>query len=166
MRTVQAVTRSRALIVLATLALALTACDSTVHGNPTTTTPTSGLSSSSPSSNDPFAAVSPCTILDQALGGEGYPAAAPDLADPKHSCSVDKPSYGTVALSLQAGQTYEQNIPDPSKAHTGDVNGRPAVQIPERLGDKGACDIAMEVKPGSRATVVIVLLSRNTTEAC
>ncbi len=85
--------------------------------------------------DDPFASLNPCTLLDQALKDEGYPAAVPSSADP-------------------------------SKARTGDVNGRQAVQVKGRLGSKGACEIFMDVKSSSRAIVVVTLVSRNTDEAC
>jgi len=116
--------------------------------------------------DDPFASLNPCTLLDQALKDEGYPAAVPSSADPKHTCDLNKPSYGGVGLQLQAGRKYEENLGDPSKARTGDVNGRQAVQVKGRLGSKGACEIFMDVKSSSRAIVVVTLVSRNTDEAC
>jgi hypothetical protein len=154
------------LISLAALSLALSACTSKVGGNPgpASTPPTSP--SSATSNADPFVGMSPCTLLDQALAGEGFPPAAPNSADPKHACSTNKPPFGTVALTLQPGQTLAGSVTDPSKAHTGDVNGRPAIEERERVGAKGGCDVSMEVKPDSRAVVVATLVSRNTDEAC
>ena len=160
--------RRTVLASLATLSL-LTACSSTVGGTPSAVN-TPPASSSTPTSStagsDPFASLSPCTLLNEALKDEGYPPATPNSGDPKHACEVNKPTYGGVGLQLQAGRNYKDNIGDPSKSRVGDVNGRTAVQVKERLGSKGACEIFMEVKPGSRAIVLVTLVSRNTDEAC
>lgn len=160
--------RRTVLASLATLSL-LTACSSTVGGNPSAVS-SPPASSSSPTSStagsDPFASLSPCTLLDEALKDEGYPPATPNSADPKHACSFNKPPYGSVGLVLQAGRSYDQDIGNPSGAQTGDVNGRPAIQIPENIGAKGNCDIHLKVGTTSRAIVVITLVSRNTDEAC
>src|SRR5262249_42223896 len=116
--------------------------------------------------SDPFADLNPCTLLDQALKDESYKPAAPSSGDPKHACDVDKPSFGGVTLVLQAGQTYDSSIGDPSKAHSGKVNGRASIHIREHLGSTGDCDIQMEVKPGSRAVVIVSVVSGKTDEAC
>ena len=167
MRTVQAVTRSRALIVLATLALALTACDSTVHGNPTPGTTTSaGTSSAAPSTGStPFAGLNPCTVIDQVMAGQGYPPAEPSAADRNRSCASNKPGDANVGVALQDGEAYDQNIPDPTKASRGKVGDRPAIIEREPIGAVGQCSITMEVKPNSRA---LVSLSGNgtTEDAC
>jgi hypothetical protein len=159
--------RRTVLASLATLSL-LTACSSPVGGNPSAASSPPASSSSSTSSSagsDPFANLSPCTLLDQALKDEGYPAAAPNSGDPRHACEVSKPVYGGVGLQLQAGRNYE-DIGDPSKGRTGDVNGRSAVQVKERLGSKGDCEIFLDVRPNSRAIVLVTLVNRNTDEAC
>ncbi len=161
--------RRTVLASLATLALSLTACSSTVGGSPTAvSTPpgSTGAPTSSTSSTDPFAGLSPCTLLDQAVKGEGYPPATISSGDSRHACNVDKPPYGSVGLQLQPGQKYQEIVGDSGNARTGDVNSRPAIQVRERLGNKGACEVFMEVKPGSRAIVGINLVSRNTDEAC
>jgi len=159
--------RRTVLASLATLSL-LTACSSPVGGNPSaiSSPPASSSSTSSSAGSDPFASLSPCTLLDQALKDEGYPAAAPNSGDPRHACEVSKPVYGGVGLQLQAGRNYKENIGDPSKGRTGDVNGRPAVQVKERLGSKGDCEIFLDVSPNSRAIVLASLVNRNTDEAC
>jgi hypothetical protein len=69
-------------------------------------------------------------------------------------------------LALQNGQTIDQNIADPSKAFGGDLNGRPAIQVREGIGAKGDCMVKMEVKPNSRALVIINLRTGTTDEAC
>ncbi|MEC3978581.1 DUF3558 family protein [Amycolatopsis sp. H20-H5] len=158
--------RRPATLTLAALALTLTACSSAVGGSatPATTPPPTSASPTSPT--DPFLNSNPCTILDQALAGEGYPTAVPSSADPKHACSFNKPTYGTVGLLLQAGQTIDEGIPDPSKARTGHVKDRRAIQVRENVGAKGDCMNKIEVKPNSRAIVVVTLVSRDTDEAC
>lgn len=160
--------RRTVLASLATLSL-LTACSSTVGGTPSAVN-TPPASSSTPTSStagsDPFASLSPCTLLNEGLKDEGYPPATPNSGDPKHSCSFDKPPFGSVGLSLQANRGLEENIDDPSKGRTGDVNGRTAIEVRERLRSKGACEIFMKVGPNSRAILGVNLVSRDTAEAC
>jgi hypothetical protein len=110
--------------------------------------------------------MNPCTVLDQVLAGQGYPAAVPTTADAKRSCVSTKQGYGEIGVLLQGGQTIDENITDPSKASTGDVNGRRAIQIRNGLGGSGACDVKMEVKPNSRALVMVTLRTETTDEAC
>jgi hypothetical protein len=160
--------RRTVLASLATLSL-LTACSSPVGGNPSAVSSppaSSGSSTSNSEGGDPFASLSPCTLLDQALKEEGFPPAAPSSGDPKHACSFNKPPFGTVGLSLQANRGLDDNIDDPSKGRTGDVNGRTSIEVRERLGDKGACEIFMKIEPNSRAILVVNLVSRDTAEAC
>jgi hypothetical protein len=111
----------------------------------------------------------PCATLDQALSGQGYPASAPTTADAARTCSTKK-EVGedaiTVGLSLHAGQTINENIADPSKATTGTVNDRAAVQERDPIGAKGQCNIGMEVKPKSRVLVVVTLRIGTTDQAC
>ncbi|MGV9363432.1 DUF3558 family protein [Amycolatopsis sp. NPDC003731] len=160
-------------LALAASALALSACDSKVGGTPQAAdTPSSSSSATQPSgatADNPFGAMKPCPTLDQALSGQGYPAAAPTTADAARSCTTEKKvgdeTIG-VTLSLHAGQTINENIADPSKASTGTVNDRPAVQEREPIGAKGQCAIAMEVKPKSRAAVSVTLSFGTTEQAC
>jgi hypothetical protein len=107
-----------------------------------------------------------CTVLDKALAGQGYPAGVPGDVDAKRSCDTEKSGYGTVSVSLQNGQKTEENVSDPSKASTGDVNGRPSIQIREGIGAKGQCEIRMTVEPDSRALVLVTLRTGTTDEAC
>lgn len=111
-----------------------------------------------------------CALLDELLAGQGFPKASPDVADPGHACGTSKPSSATtrgldVGLNLQAGRGYKENITDPGKARTGDVNGRPAIEEPAPLGSPGQCSIVMSVEPGSRA-IVDVSSGSDTTAAC
>ncbi|SED71499.1 hypothetical protein SAMN04489727_9043 [Amycolatopsis tolypomycina] len=77
-----------------------------------------------------------------------------------------KAGYGVVGLALQPGQSINDIVTAPGKALTGDVNGRPAVQERDALGGTGSCDVSMEVKPKSRATVLVTLQTASTEEAC
>lgn len=166
-------TRAATVLALATLALALSACDSKVGGTPQAAgTPSSSASTTKPSGatgDNPFGEMKPCTTLDQALNGQGYPASVPTTADAARSCTTEKKTGDEltgVTISLHAGQTINENIADPSKASTGTVNDRPAVQEREPIGAKGQCAIAMEVKPKSRAVVSVALSYGTTDQAC
>jgi hypothetical protein len=110
-----------------------------------------------------------CPTLDKALSGQGYSVAVPTTADAARTCGAEKKTGDDsilVSLSLHAGQTINENIADPSKASTGTVNDRPAVQQREPIGAKGQCAIAMEVKPKSRASVSVTLTLGTTDQAC
>lgn len=152
----------------------LSACDSKVGGTPQAaeTPSSSSAATTKPSgatSDNPFGDMKACPTLDQALSGQGYPAAVPTTADAKRSCTTQKKTGDEtigVTLSLHAGQTINENIADPSKASTGTVNDRPAIQEREPIGAKGQCAIAMEVKPKSRALVAATLSYGTTDQAC
>ncbi|WP_326957284.1 DUF3558 family protein [Amycolatopsis sp. NBC_01286] len=162
--------RRAALTSLVLLTLVVSACDSKVGGTPQAAdTPTSSAPTTGPSgttADNPFGDSDPCKLLDQVLAGQGYAAAKRSDADAAHNCDTKKTDYGVVGLALQPGQTINQTITDPSKAVTGDVNGRAAVQERDALGGTGSCDVSMEVKPNSRATVLITLQTAGTDEAC
>jgi hypothetical protein len=164
----RAVRHRAALITFAALSLALSACDSKVGGTPQAadTPPSSAPATSGGNSSNPFGDRDPCKLLDQVLAGQGYAAAKRSDADAAHNCDTKKTDYGVVGLALQPGQTINQTITDPSKAVTGDVNGRAAVQERDALGGTGSCDVSMEVKPNSRATVLVTLQTASTDEAC
>ncbi|MFI5608425.1 hypothetical protein [Amycolatopsis sp. NPDC051903] len=153
---------------LAALACALTACDGpSVGGTPAPATPSaSAPSSSAAQSNTPLAGMSPCTTLDQALAGQGYPPAKPESADIEHSCGTDRPDGHGVSLQLQDGMTIDQDLTDPSVAKTGSINGRKAILERGLLHATGGCAVRMEVKPHSRAIVVGTLANGSTDEAC
>jgi hypothetical protein len=143
----------------------MSACDSKVSGTPqAANAPTTG--SSGTTSDNPFGEMDPCKLLDQILASQGFAAAKRSDADAAHNCDTKKPDYGVIGLALQPGQTVEQIITDPSKAVTGDVNGRAAVQERDALGGTGSCDVSMAVEPNSRATVLVTLQTAGTDEAC
>ncbi|MFJ1760137.1 DUF3558 family protein [Amycolatopsis sp. NPDC088138] len=169
----RAVRHRAALITFAALSLALSACDSKVGGTPQAAdTPPSSAPATSPSgatADNPFGDMKPCTTLDALLRDQGYPAAVPTAADSARTCTAVKKVGDDsirVSLSLHAGQTINENIADPSKASTGTVNDRPAVQEREPIGAKGQCDVKMEVKPKSRAIVAVTLGVGTTDQAC
>ncbi|SEP27767.1 hypothetical protein SAMN04489732_105245 [Amycolatopsis saalfeldensis] len=96
--------------------------------------------------------------------------AAPTVADPQRSCHSAKPPTGPedsldVGLSLQDGQSYKDNISNPSQASPGTVGPRAAVEEREPVGAKGQCSIAIEVKPNSRA-LISVSVNSDTDKAC
>jgi hypothetical protein len=108
--------------------------------------------------------------LDQALASDGFPAAIPTVADAKESCAANKPRAGDVspvdvALSLQPGRGYKNNVSNPSQASDGKVNERAAVEVREPRQSPGQCGIWLEVKPASRA-FVLVTSGSDTANAC
>ncbi len=70
-----------------------------------------------------------------------------------------------IALSLQAGRKYDENINNPDKASSGTVNSRPATEEREPLKSSGQCGINVQVKPDSTAAV-LVGYSTDTEKAC
>ncbi|MGW4061852.1 DUF3558 family protein [Amycolatopsis sp. NPDC004747] len=168
-------TARRAAAVTAALAFALTACTSQVGGqaNPSSQAPASTDSSTGSATADtenPFSGVSSCSILDQALAGQGFPKAEPLVANPKEGCRASKPTSGNtpgvdVGLSLNPGRGYKENVGNPSQASEGNVNGRPAVMEREPENSPGQCDVWLEVKPNSRAFVLLASGS-DTAKAC
>ncbi|SEF36675.1 Protein of unknown function [Amycolatopsis pretoriensis] len=114
--------------------------------------------------------MSPCSIIDQALAGQGYPKAEPLVANPKTGCRTTKPTAGDspgvdIGLSLDSGRGYKENVGNPSQASDGNVNGRPAVIEREPMNSPGQCDVWLEVKPDSRAFVLLASGS-DTAKAC
>ncbi|MEW2503579.1 hypothetical protein AB0878_24215 [Amycolatopsis sp. NPDC047767] len=155
------------IVGLAALACALTACDSSVGGNPTPASPSRSAPSSSPSSQTDtlLAGMSPCKTLDQALAGQGYPASTPSIADPEHACGTDN-TQDNLGLVLQDEQSYDANLSNPSMAQPGSVGTRRAILELEPTRQAGLCAVRIEVKPNSRALVSAALTSGNTDEAC
>ncbi|MEU0788887.1 DUF3558 family protein [Amycolatopsis sp. NPDC005961] len=157
------------------MTVVLAACTSQVGGqaNPSSTvggTDTSGTPAPSGDPDNPFASMNPCSLLDQALAGQGFPAAVPTVADAKESCAANKPRAGDVspvdlALSLQPGRGYKNNVGNPSQASEGTVHDRAAVEEREPQHSPGQCGIWLEVKPASRA-LVLVTSGSDTANAC
>jgi hypothetical protein len=157
--------RSPVIVALLSLtAVAMSGCTSNVDGQPSTLTSPTPTSTST--SQIPLSSLDSCTLLDEALSGQGFPAGIPSIADPKQSCDTKKADYGGVALDLVNGKTIDQNGEDPSKVQAGDVNGRRSIRIIESLGSQGDCEIQMEVKPNSLAAIVASLRSGTTADAC
>ena len=166
--------RITAVVAAACATLALAACTSRVGGqaNPSPAAGTNTSSSTTPSGDpgNPFASLNPCSLLDRALAGAGFPPAVPTVADAKESCAANKPRAGDVspvdlALSLQPGRGYRNNVGNPSQASEGQVNGRAAVEEREPQHSPGQCGIWLEVKPASRA-LVLVTSGSDTANAC
>jgi uncharacterized protein DUF3558 len=163
------------LAAVAFTALAATACTSQVGGQASPSSAVSGpdTSTASPTPDDPnnpFASLNPCSLLDQALAGGGFPPAIPTVADAKESCVANKPRAGDVspvdlALSLQPGRGYKNNISNPSQASEGKVNDRAAVEVREPRQSPGQCGIWLDVKSTSRA-FVLVTSGSDTANAC
>ncbi|MEQ0565801.1 DUF3558 family protein [Amycolatopsis sp. NEAU-NG30] len=151
------------------LGLGLAACTSEVAGQANPSTQVSATNSTTADPADPFAGMSPCTILDQAFTGQNLPRAEPAVADPQHSCRIAKPTSGdtpgvVVGLILQAGSDYKNNVNNPAKASDGNVNGRPAIEEQEPLHAKGQC--AIRFKVGSSRALLSVSFGGDTTGAC
>ncbi|QKV77874.1 DUF3558 family protein [Amycolatopsis sp. Hca4] len=158
----------RAVLTSATLVLVLSACDSKVGGTPqAANTPSGSASPTKPSGtgDNPFTGLSPCTIIDQVMAGEGFPAAAPGTVDRERSCASNKPGDANVGVALQDNTGYDQGIPDPSKASRGHVGARNAIIERGSIGAAGQCTISIEVKPNSRA-LVSVSGNDTTEQAC
>ena len=124
----------------------------------------------STSSANPFDGVNPCTTLDQILNGEGFPAATPTVADAQHSCRSQNvipgnPTAVDGALSLQAGQRYDESADNPTQVRPGHVQKHAAIEVPTPLGSAGQCEVHIEVKPSSRA-LLIVGSGSDTANAC
>ncbi|RSM43007.1 DUF3558 domain-containing protein [Amycolatopsis balhimycina DSM 5908] len=166
--------RIAAVVTAACATLALAACTDQVGGqaNPSPAGHGETNTSAPPSGNpdNPFASLNPCSLLDQALTDAGFPPAVPTVADAKESCAANKPRAGDVhpvdlALSLQPGRGYRNNVGNPGQASEGKVNGRAAVEEREPQQSPGQCGIWLEVKPASRA-LVLVTSGSDTANAC
>jgi hypothetical protein len=167
------VRRVPAAFVAVAIALGLSACTSQVGGQATPSSPAAGTTApaTSTATADPFAALSPCTILDQVLAGQGFPPATPTIASSKVTCHVTKATSGDtpgvdVGLSLQPGRGYKENVGNPSQASEGKVNGRPAVEEREPEHSSGQCGVWLEVKPLSRVLVLVSSSRSDTAAAC
>ena len=158
-------------VALAALALGfgLAACTSEVGGQATPSSQTSATSSATADPDNPFAGLSSCTVLDQALSGQNMPKAVPGVADPNNTCLASRPTSGdtpglVVGLIFQAVGNYRDNVNNPAKASDGNVNGRPAIEEQEPLKVKGQCAIRFQVRD-SRALLSISFGS-DTAGAC
>jgi hypothetical protein len=163
----------KGLVVAALAGTLLTACTGNVGGTaePSQSSPTPAASPGSPVDPlNPLKNMSPCATLDKVVTGQGFAPAVPTIADSQHSCRVDKKTQGDVegvdiSLSLHDGQSYKINIQNPSQASRGTVGPRAAIEEAEPLGSTGQCDVSIEVKPNSRATIGAAY-SSDTDKAC
>ncbi|WP_409184772.1 DUF3558 family protein [Amycolatopsis sp. VS8301801F10] len=158
-----------ALVMLGALGTVLAGCSSPVAGTPEPNLPSTSAGAPSKPAN-PFAARNQCALLDQILAGQGFPQGTPTIADRNRSCAAQKPSAGMtsgidVAVILQDGQPYTDNVNHPETARRGDVNGRPSIEQPEPLNSPGQCQVGMAVEPSSRA-LVLVTSGSDTKAAC
>ncbi|GAA1023166.1 MULTISPECIES: hypothetical protein [Amycolatopsis] len=76
------------LLTLGAAAILVTACDNSVNGKAAPSTP----ASQSASAGNPFAARNQCALLDQILGGAGYPPAKPSIAQERKACVTQNPA--------------------------------------------------------------------------
>ncbi|WP_432848140.1 hypothetical protein ACQPXB_45255 [Amycolatopsis sp. CA-161197] len=151
---------------LAALTLILTACDSSVGGNPSPEPSVGSSGATAPLSNTPLAGMSSCKTLDQAIAGQGFPASKPSIADLEHACDALKAGYGDIGLNLQDGQSYDSDLINPISTKTGNVGHRRAILELQTNHQSGACAVSIEIKPKSRAIVLAVLSSAGPDEAC
>ncbi|MFE0311395.1 DUF3558 family protein [Amycolatopsis sp. NPDC058986] len=160
---------------LAIAVITLTACSSQVGGQASPSASSPAATRSTPTTADPsnpFAGMNPCTMLDQLLSGQGFPPAAPSLADKKHACDTTRPvndpkGSASIGLGLYPGQKVNENINNPAKAKPGtiDASGRPVVLQPEPLNSSGQCQINLQVATNSRMDV-LVTSGLDTERAC
>lgn len=161
---------SAKLIGATLLTLAATGCSSTVNGAPEPAgAPTPAATPTGPA--NPFAALNQCSLVNEILAGQGFPPAQPTIADAKRTCRAniapsitDTDGIG-VAISLQNGQKYTENINHPDTARHGDIDGRPIIEQPEPLRVKGGCQVGMAVGDNARA-LVMATAGSDTKRAC
>ncbi|WP_033295361.1 hypothetical protein [Amycolatopsis jejuensis] len=147
-----------AVCTMTTFVALVSACTSPIEGTaaPSATTPEAA----------PLVGMSACLTLDKALTGQGFPAASLSTADPEHACSTLKHNVGTYGLTLQDGQTIEENIDHPDRTETGHVRERRAILERNLNGTELGCAVRMEVPPRSRAIAVVALATGTTEQAC
>ncbi|WP_297546102.1 hypothetical protein [Amycolatopsis sp.] len=162
----------RCLVAVAPFFLvAFAGCTSTVSGQPNPAVVSSSATTPAPGSSvsDPFAGIDLCSLVDQAVAGQGFPAVQPNadfVASGRRECETKKPEFGTVGIQVQVGATFDKDLPAGSTGRSGHLNGRPFIQATNILGTLDGCDIVMEVKPNSRAIVGVTLSTGTTDDAC
>jgi hypothetical protein len=157
------------LFTAATFAAVLSACSSTSGGTPLPVTSPSAPSATTASSGNPsnvFGSLKACPVLDKALEGQGFTPAVAEQAGGDNGCKAGKVRTATVGVTLQPDAGIDDLNADPSKVHSGHINGRPAKQIREAIGAKGDCMIVIEVTKTSRAIVTASMSTGTTEEAC
>jgi hypothetical protein len=155
--------------MVAVAMIVLSGCSDESKGTPlpaTSNPPAGGITESGTPSGNMFGELQACDVLDKALEGHGFSAAVVDKAGSDNGCDADKYKFATVSLDLHPDLGIDDLNADPSKLHTGTVNGRRSLQIREGIGAEGDCDIAMEVTENSRAMTGVSLSTGTTDEAC
>lgn len=157
------------ILALPLATLALTGCSSNVSGQGTTapTSSTAPPASSTPT-NNPLSSLDPCKVIDQAVTGQGYPPGQSSkvVLNQGPNCETQKSGIGTDSILFQDGLTIDANLPTSGQISRGTINNRRAAQAREALGLKDSCSVAMEVKPNSRAIVIVTLTTGTTDQAC
>lgn len=153
------------------LVVATTACATKSSGDPVSTNePSDSLTSpprsTSQTSQNPFTGIQSCKLLNEALNDFDFPEGERNDTAGPDGCQAQKLDYGVVGFSLQSGGTLADYPNDPSRAHRGNINGRPSIIESEGIGADGACGVAMEVPPQSRAIIEVTLQTGSTDEAC
>ena len=124
------------------------------------------LTTPASAASDVFGALKACNILDKALEGQGFPAAAINKAGGDNGCQTSKAGYGAVSLDLHPDLGIDDLNADKIKQFPGEVNGRRSIQIRDGVGSRGNCDIALQVTKTSRAITGTTLTTGTTDEAC
>ncbi|UJW29417.1 DUF3558 family protein [Saccharothrix sp. AJ9571] len=158
------------MFTLAAVALVAGGCSAEDPGEPapqpTTHSATVTLSQTR-AAPDVFDDVEECSVLDQALTGQEFPASRKEKTlGGYRGCVTDKPGFGRVNLSLD-----EKGVDDIA-AHSKDLvdgtyNDRRLVMDKTQLGGgQGDCAIFIDVNSGARVRVGVVLSAGTTDEAC
>ncbi|MFI6029565.1 DUF3558 family protein [Amycolatopsis magusensis] len=154
------------MFTLAAVALVAGGCSTEVPGEPVPQPATATLP---PTRAAPavFDDVEECSVLDQALIGQEFPASRKEKTlGGYRGCVTDKPGFGRVNLSLD-----EKGVDDIA-AHSKDLfdgtyNGRRLVMDKTQIGGgQGDCAIFIDVNSGARVRVGVVLSAGSTDEAC
>ncbi|WP_208401527.1 DUF3558 domain-containing protein [Amycolatopsis viridis] len=132
---------------IACLALAATACTSTVAGTASPAPASAGTANA-----DVFAGLNACVVLDQLVQGEGFSPG--ENKSRRNECGATKPGVSTYGLALDPVQGLREFTETNDSVVRTSVNGRDALQAPIRLG---GCAIVVEVGEHARAMVQVAL---------
>jgi hypothetical protein len=123
---------------------------------------TAGRPSSSAATNDVFAGVKSCDLLNTALASEGFNRGEEDDISTDNGCQASKPKFGSINLELDSKQGLDSFTKAGESAVVTQVNGRNAVQLAENT----RCYVVVEVTSRSRATVLAGLRDEAGTDSC
>jgi len=142
---------------LACLAGILAGCTSTVSG-----TATPAPTSEPARSEDVFAGLNACQVLDDLYAGEGFEPG--ENKSRRNECGVLKPGFGSYGLALDPAQGLAEFAATNEGVVDTTVNGRPAM-LANFFG--GGCAVAMEVTEHARALVTVNMSrARDDAQAC